>query len=367
MDPITSLHRLSGDLLVAAIASLLFIEESGVPLPFAPGDLLLVLGGLAIATGSVNALVLGIAVVAGIIAGAMLGREVFALVGRPALERAANALRFRPALDRVSAMIQRGGWRAVFVARLVPGLRIQTTQVAGVTGMPRREFLLGLTPAVVIYVAFFIAVGRVAGQPAVHLFHRAEHRLFILTAFALLAAAFILSIRWLAERGHLNVLEPIVLGVRRDLADEFEAWVTRQNGPQAPWHVFPVIRRLWAGTVDLLLTIAIAIYALTAVMGLENTELVLDPVGLLVLAAIFLVYRVPLEALWGQTLGKRIMGISVYGPDGAPPGWWRATLRNLVGVIPVVWLIDAVRLAHSPFRQRLGDRLSGVTVRRVAR
>ena len=277
MDPIASLQRLSGDLLVAAIATLLFIEESGVPLPFAPGDLLLVLGGLAIATGSVNALVLGLAVTLAIIGGAMLGREVFALVGRAALERAANALRFRPALDRVSAMVQRGGWRAVFAARLIPGLRIQTTQVAGVSGMPRREFLLGLVPAVVIYVAFFITVGRLAGQPAVHLFHRAEHRLFILAAFALLAAAFVLSVRWLAERGHLNVLEPIVLGVRRELADEIEAWLTRQQGPQAQWHVFPVVRRLWAGSVDLLLTIAIAIYALTAALGLENTEVALAP------------------------------------------------------------------------------------------
>jgi membrane protein DedA with SNARE-associated domain/uncharacterized RDD family membrane protein YckC len=336
-------------------------------LPFAPGDLLLVLGGLAIATGSVNALILGVCVTLAIISGAMLGREVFALVGRAALERAASVLRFKPALDRVSRMVQRGGWRAVFVARLIPGLRIQTTQVAGVTGMPRLEFLVGLVPAVIIYVAFFVTVGRLAGQPAVHAFHRAEHRLFVLAAFAVLAAAFVLSVRWLAERGHLNVLEPIVLGVRRELADEFEARLSHDLGPEATWHVYPVVRRVWAGTVDLLLVIAITIYGLTAAMGLETTEVVLDPAGLLVLAGVALLYRIPLEAIWGQTLGKRIMGISVYGPDDAPPGWERAVLRNLVGILPPVWLIDVFLLWRSPCRQRLGDRLCDATVRRVAR
>jgi K+-transporting ATPase A subunit len=60
------------------------------------------------------------------------------------------------------------------------------------------------------------------------------------------------------------------------------------------------------------------------------------------------------------------MGISVYGPDGVP-GWWRAIARNLLAVLIPLWPVDAVLLLRGGQRQRLGDRLTGTTVRRVAR
>jgi len=54
MNPITSISRLSGYLLIAVIAGLVFIEESGIPVPFAPGDLLLMIAGIAIASDTVE-------------------------------------------------------------------------------------------------------------------------------------------------------------------------------------------------------------------------------------------------------------------------------------------------------------------------
>jgi membrane protein DedA with SNARE-associated domain/uncharacterized RDD family membrane protein YckC len=366
MDPLRSLQHLSGDLIVLAIAGLLFIEESGVPLPFAPGDVLLLIAGISIASGSVNGVVISVAAIAGITLGAMNGREIFALVGRPALEKAAAVLGFRKALDRVTVRLRRGGWRAVFVARLIPGLRIQTTQVAGVTRMPRGEFLAGLLPSVIVYVAVFEGLGRLAGQPIVGLFHRVEHRIFVLALFALLAVAFILSIRWLAEKGHLAVLEPIVIGVRRDLADQIEGFLPRAGGDELRIHEYPLVRRVWAGLIDALLVVAAAVYLLTAVSDVRGTELVLDPEGLLLLLAVNVAYRIPLEALSGQTVGKRLMGVSVYAPDGGPPGWGWAAMRTVPGTIPILWPVDAVLLFLTPHRQRSCDLLTGCTVRRVA-
>ncbi|HYM49372.1 MAG TPA: RDD family protein [Candidatus Limnocylindrales bacterium] len=328
--------------------------------------MLLLIAGIAIASGSVNPVIMTAAVIVGITAGAMLGREVFALVGRPALEKAATVLGFRKALVRVAARLQRGGWRAVFVARLIPGLRIQTTQVAGVTGMPRRDFLLGLLPSVVVYVAVFEGLGRLVGEPIVGLLHRAQHRLFVLAIFALLAVAVILSVRWLAEKGHLAVLEPIVLGVRRDLADQLDTWIPGLGGDDVRAREYPLVRRLWAGLIDLILVLAATTYLLIAASSIRATEVVLDPPGLLLLAAINVAYRVPLEARRGQTVGKRLMGISVYGPRAGTPGWLLSSARNLVGTLAVLWPIDLVLLLTSPRRQRLGDLVTGCTVRRVA-
>jgi membrane-associated protein len=362
MNPISSIATLSGDLLIGVIAGLVFIEESGIPVPFAPGDLLLIIAGIAIASDTVEPVPMVAALLTASVLGAMIGREVFAAVGRPALIKAADALGFRPALERATRLLGRRGALAVFIGRLIPGLRISTTQVAGVSKMPRLTFAAGLIPSVVVYIAFFVGLGALAGQPAVRLFHRAEHRFFVIAVTVLAALAIILSVRWLARRGALSALEPIVLGVRRELADTIDAAIF----PTSEWRQYPLVRRLWAGLIDLAIVFIVTILILTAVSGLDNTEIVLDPEGLLLLTIVALAYRVPIEARTGQTIGKTLMGISVYGPGDGVPGWWRAAVRNLIGVLVPIWPIDAVLLVRTRRRQRLGDRLTGTTVRRVA-
>ena len=366
LNPITSIGNLSGDLLIAVLAGLVFIEESGIPVPFAPGDLLLIIAGIAIASDTVEPVPMVAALLLATILGAMVGREVFAAVGRPTLMKAAEALRFRPALERATHLLQRGGAPAVFVGRLIPGLRIHTTQVAGVSKMGRLTFAAGLIPSVFVYIAFFVGLGALVGQPAVRLFHRAEHRFFVIAVSTLAALAVVLSVRWLARSGALSALEPIVLGVRRDMADSLDAALFWRHGNDVTWREYPVVRRLWAGLIDLAVIFGITIFILTAVSGIDKTEVVLDPEGSLLLAAVALVYRVISEARTGQTIGKTLMGVSVYGPDGGVPGWWRTAVRNVIGVLPPIWPIDAVLFLRSRRRQRFGDLISKTSVRRVA-
>lgn len=366
-NPINSIASLSGDLLIAVIAGLLFIEETGVPVPFAPGDLLLVIAGIAIASDTVEPVPMVAALLIAIVLGAILGREVFAAVGRGTLVRVAEVLRFRPALERATHLLRRGGAWAVFAGRLIPGLRIHTTQVAGVSNMPRLTFAAGLIPSVVVYIAIFVGLGALVGQPAVGLFHRAQHRLFVITVTALAVIAVVLSIRWLARRGALTALEPIALGVRRDLADAIEANLLWHGRDDATATVYPLVRRLWAGLIDLAVAFGMTILILTAVSGIGTTEDVFDPLGLLLVVVVALAYRIPGEARTGQTIGKSMMGISVYGPKGGIPQWWRAIVRNVIGAVPLVWPVDAVLLLRNARRQRLGDLVAKTTVRRVAR
>src|SRR5437868_5115013 len=146
----------------------------------------------------------------------------------------------------------------VIAGRLIPGLRIHTTQAAGISNMPRLRFAAGLIPSVLVYIAFFVGLGAVVGQPAVRLFHRAEHRFFVIAVTTLATLAVVLSIRWLARRGALTALEPIVLAVRRNLADSIEARLfDHPNDPT--WQEYPLIRRLWAAMVDLTLVFGITV------------------------------------------------------------------------------------------------------------
>src|SRR5947209_13940994 len=141
----------------------MFLEEVGVPLPFAPGDLVLAIGGIALAGGRANPVMLVGAVGVTILIGALLGREIFALLGWRRLMRIAEPLHARAPLERASSLLQRGGWRAVFTARLIPGLREHTTQVAGLSRIPRPTFLAGLIPATAGYIGRLVRFGAAFG------------------------------------------------------------------------------------------------------------------------------------------------------------------------------------------------------------
>ncbi len=79
-------------------------------------------------------------------------------------------------------------------------------------------------------------------------------------------------------------------------------------------------------------------------------------------------YWVP-TALWGQTLGKRLLGIKVVDAEGEPPGWGRAAMRELVGKFLSglsLGLGFLVALFH-PKRRALHDLVGGTWVVAVRR
>jgi energy-coupling factor transport system substrate-specific component len=195
VNPITWVQGLNGTTLIVVICVLMFIEETGVPLPFAPGDLVLAIGGIAVAGGRVNPVLLVGAVAISITVGAFIGREVAELLGWERLMRIAEPLRARGPLERAAGLLQRGGWRTVFTARPIPGLRVYTTQVAGVSRVPLRTFVAGLLPANAVYIAAFVGLGAAFGRPIIALIQLAEHQLLL----ALLVVAALVVVFFLAR------------------------------------------------------------------------------------------------------------------------------------------------------------------------
>jgi energy-coupling factor transport system substrate-specific component len=200
MNPISWVQALQGPALVAVICALMFVEETGVPIPFAPGDLVLALGGIAVAGGRVNPVLLVGAVAVTITVGATLGREAAELLGWERLMRIAEPLHARAPLERAAALLKRGGWRAVFTARLIPGLRVYTSQVAGVSRMPRWTFLRGLIPANAVYIAGFVGLGAAFGRPILALIHEAEHQLLLVLLLGVVVLGLFLLTRAPARR-----------------------------------------------------------------------------------------------------------------------------------------------------------------------
>lgn len=77
------------------------------------------------------------------------------------------------------------------------------------------------------------------------------------------------------------------------------------------------------------------------------------------------VYFTLLEGLGGATLGKRLLGLRVRGPEGQPIGLVRAALRNLAKPLSFACCCGGVLLAAFNARKRaLHDWIAGTVVAR---
>jgi len=164
------LAGLHGAVAIALLGGLLFTEEAGVPLPFAPGELTLLAAGLLIAAGGLDPYVFIPVALIACIAGSLVGYTWARAVGDRGLQALARRIHQQRSLERVSGRVRSAGWGGIAVSRLIPGLRIYTTLVAGALRVRRTTFLLGMAPATVIWLAVYIALGVLVGVPIEHFF-----------------------------------------------------------------------------------------------------------------------------------------------------------------------------------------------------
>jgi membrane-associated protein len=168
MPGLNFLEGLHGAVAMALLGGLLFTEEAGVPLPFAPGEMTLLAAGLLIAAGGLDPYVFIPLALVACIAGSLVGYTWARAVGDRGLQALARRIHQQRALERVSRRIRSAGWGGVAVSRLIPGLRIYTTLVAGALRVRLRTFAVGMIPATVIWLAVYVALGVLVGVPIEH-------------------------------------------------------------------------------------------------------------------------------------------------------------------------------------------------------
>lgn len=117
-------------------------------------------------------------------------------------------------------------------------------------------------------------------------------------------------------------------------------------------------RRCVAIIIDSIIIGAI-VGILTAIFG-PNRAAVSGSIS----ALIGLLYFIILEATMSATLGKMVMGIHVVQQDGTPYSWKGSIIRNLLRIIDglFVYLVGAIFVWTSPFKQRLGDKAAHTLV-----
>ena len=173
----TFLQGLHGVVAAVLLCSLLLVDESGVPLPIAPNEVLLLVAGVLISGGALGLWWFAPAALVTMAIGMLLGYGWARAVGQTGLRRLAGRVGAADVLDRLSARVRAAGPLQIGVLRVIPGVRPHATLVSGAAGVELRTFAAGAVPALFVWLAAWLAVGMLVGLPAEHLLGRFERYL----------------------------------------------------------------------------------------------------------------------------------------------------------------------------------------------
>jgi membrane protein DedA with SNARE-associated domain len=132
---------------VAVICLLLFLEEAGLPLPFAPGEAVLLGAGLLISAGTDAAWLVIPAAYLSVLGGVATAYWWAHRIGPERLRSLARRLHAGGPYDRAASRLRAASPLQIAGSRLLPGLRVYTSLVAGAVGLDRRRFMIGVLPA----------------------------------------------------------------------------------------------------------------------------------------------------------------------------------------------------------------------------
>jgi membrane-associated protein len=179
----------------AAAFALLYIEESGVPMPM-PGDVLVMYVG----HHSSQTLLTLLAAWLGLIAVVVLGATNLYLIsrrwGRSIVERRfGRLLHLSPArIDQAERWFGRWGVWTLVLGRHIPGLRVPLTVAAGIFRVRYPVFVASVAISTAVWAAFFLTLGAVFGGRIGHLLQLHREGYVILPVVVVIAFCAYLAI-----------------------------------------------------------------------------------------------------------------------------------------------------------------------------
>ncbi|MER6105704.1 DedA family protein [Streptomyces sp. NPDC001832] len=195
MQAITDwLVGLSGPVIYAVVAALVFCEDALFIGFVLPGETAVVLGGVLASQGQVSVYWLAVAAVAAAIVGDSVGYEVGRHFG-PAILRVRPLRRHQDSISRAQDLIRRRGPVAVFLGRFIAFFRAMMPALAGVSRMHYRTFLLFNALGGLVWGVGFTLLGYFAGTAYAQVEHAVGRALAIVVAAVVIAALAVWHLR----------------------------------------------------------------------------------------------------------------------------------------------------------------------------
>jgi membrane protein DedA with SNARE-associated domain len=158
---------------------LLFMEESGLPVPL-PGDVMVMYAGYQVSLESIEywqALIYFILVVAG---GASILYWMARWFGMPLVARFGRYIHCPPSrLERVRPVMDKWGPLAIIFGRHIPGLRVPITLFAGILRFPYPIFVVSVMISTAVWASVFLLIGLRLG-PEVHVLTHPHARIWLM-------------------------------------------------------------------------------------------------------------------------------------------------------------------------------------------
>ncbi|CAB4910389.1 MAG: DedA family protein [Actinobacteria bacterium] len=165
-DP-QSLITAMGAFAVMGVAVIIFLETATIVGSFLPGDSLLFILGLALATYLTNipfVPAMGLVFVAAV-AGSQVGYWFGRKIGPRVFRRKRNWFFSPTTVERANTFFDHYGWRALILARFIPVIRALVPLVAGISQMKPRRYLvfnlIGGVAWVVVLMTLGFFIGRI--------------------------------------------------------------------------------------------------------------------------------------------------------------------------------------------------------------
>lgn len=296
----TFLTGLHGSVATILICALLLADEAGVPMPFAPNEVLLLLAGLLIASGAISAFVFLPLALLALLGGSFTAYSWARRLGEAQLAGLADRLHARRAYDRAVRRISGASPRQIMVTRLIPGIRIYASLCAGAAGISPGRFMRGNVPALIVWLGVMVSLGFAVGVPAVHFLSAVEDLLLSGLLFIVLGFLCFRTLRRVPRRTTSPSPGPFHGIARRD---RYALAIAVDAG---------LIATITAG-LD-----RITRYVLHFRIPLIPERTIFEPLTLLAAIALFYLFA-SRRSRSGETAGERLFDVSYIHPRMAAP------------------------------------------------
>jgi membrane protein DedA with SNARE-associated domain len=136
-----------------------FATEAGVPL-LVPGPVIIFYAALLAGQGQGNAVLVLLSAIAGAVMGSLFIYTISAKSGHSLLLRYGKYIRLQPGnVNRIESWFKEKGGMSIFLGRMIPGIRLQTTIAAGLFRVPRGLFLSSTVLSASIWIGTYFSMG----------------------------------------------------------------------------------------------------------------------------------------------------------------------------------------------------------------
>jgi membrane protein DedA with SNARE-associated domain len=177
---------------------LLFMDESGIPLPI-PGEAYITYVGYEVSRGQLSYILAFLMLLASVLLGASILYFVSRRWGRKLVLKIGKYIHVdEKRLTIVEGKFKKYGFWVIIFGRHIPGFRIPITIFSGISGVPYTTFIVSTFISVVFWIALYLSVGEKVGIKVVKHFHISPLYFLILSIPFILFVISIISV-WFGD------------------------------------------------------------------------------------------------------------------------------------------------------------------------